>query len=365
MKNIYIIPIFVPHLGCPYKCVFCNQDEITGLKSKVNEEYIERTIEDYLKTIPQNAHIEVSFYGGSFTGIPLEIQKKFLSITQKYLILGSIDAIRLSTRPDYIDEVILDNLRRYGVSIVELGVQSMDNEVLLKSHRGHSVDDVYRASKLIKEHGFTLGLQIMIGLPGDNRQKLLETADKIISLKPAFVRIYPTLVLKGTYLEKMYNNGLYTPINLEDAVEMSKELYIKFKKNGIDVIRIGLQATDDININKDVVAGPFHPAFGQLVKSSIYKDVVEHILKNNDIKNCTVFIYINPRSVSTLVGHKKRNKVYLESKYEIKINIIQVDDVKEDSVLVEYDGNIFKESIENYIKNPLYNLKKIFIKRRI
>ncbi|MEG6566009.1 radical SAM protein [Thermoanaerobacterium saccharolyticum] len=349
MKDIYIIPIFVPHLGCPHKCVFCNQDEITGLKSEVNEEYVERTIEDYLKTIPKDAYVEVSFYGGSFTGIPLEMQKNFLSTAQKYLVSGSIDAIRLSTRPDYINEIILDNLKKYDVSIIELGVQSLDNEVLLKSHRGHSIDDVYKASKLIKEYGFTLGLQIMVGLPGDTRQKTLKTADAIISLKPAFVRIYPTLVLKGTYLEKMYKNGIYVPISLENAVEISKELYIKFKKNRIDVIRIGLQATDAINVNKDVIAGPFHPAFGELVKSSIYKDVIKHLFQNNDIKECTVFIYINPRSVSALVGNKKRNKIYLESEFGVKINIVQLDNLKDDSVLLEYDGHILKKSIEDYI----------------
>ncbi|OXT08620.1 radical SAM protein [Thermoanaerobacterium thermosaccharolyticum] len=349
MNNIYIIPIFIPHLGCPHKCVFCNQDEITGFKSKIDEEYVDNTIKQYLKTIPNESHIEVSFYGGSFTGIPLEKQKKFLSIAQKYIKSGEIDAIRLSTRPDYIDEAILDNLKKYGVSIIELGVQSMDGDVLLKSLRGHTADDVCNASKLIKKYGFTLGLQMMIGLPGDNRQRSLKTADEIISLQPEFVRIYPTLVVKGTYLEKMYRNGVYNPIDLESAVELSKILYIKFKKNGIDVIRIGLQATEDINISKDVVAGPFHPAFGQLVKSSIVKDILDSIFQNNGIKDGLVDIYTNPRSTSTMVGQKKRNKIYLETKYDTEIKIIQMADIPEDSVYVGFNGQLYKDSIENYI----------------
>ncbi|MFU0783897.1 MAG: tRNA U34 5-carboxymethylaminomethylation enzyme Elp3 (RNA elongator complex protein 3), contains radical SAM and acetyltransferase domains [Thermoanaerobacterium thermosaccharolyticum] len=349
MNNICIIPIFIPHLGCPHKCVFCNQDEITGFKSKIDEEYVDNTIKEYLKTIPNESHIEVSFYGGSFTGIPLEKQKKFLSIAQKYIKLGEIDAIRLSTRPDYIDEAILENLKKYGVSIIELGVQSMDKEVLLKSLRGHTDEDVRKASRLIKQYGFTLGLQMMIGLPGDNRQKSLKTADEIISLQPEFVRIYPTLVVKGTYLEKMYRNGVYEPIDLESAVELSKTLYIKFKKNDIDVIRIGLQATDDINVNRDVVAGPFHPAFGQLVKSSIVKDILDSVFHNNNIKNGLVDIYTNPRSTSTMVGQKKRNKIYLETKYDTEIKIIQMADIPEDSVYVGFNGQLYKDSIENYI----------------
>jgi len=206
-KKMYIIPLFIPHLGCPFKCVFCNQNSITGQQQEITEEYVRQTIETHLKTLPSNAEIEVSFFGGSFTGIPQDKQNLYLGIAKEYLDKGKIDAIRLSTRPDYIDTEILQNLKRYKVSIIELGVQSMDEEVLLKSRRGHTSEDVVKAVNLIRQYDFKLGLQIMIGLPGDNLEKSLNTAYKIVELKPDFVRIYPALVIKNTYLERMYARG--------------------------------------------------------------------------------------------------------------------------------------------------------------
>lgn len=349
MKNMYIIPIFIPHLGCPHKCVFCNQNEITGSKCIIDEEFVNNTIINYLKTIPTDSRIEVSFYGGSFTGIPIDDQKRYLNIAKKYLDMGEIDAIRLSTRPDYINDTILTNLKYYGVSIIELGVQSMDKDVLIKSQRGHTEKDVINASYLIKKNGFTLGLQMMIGLPGDDEKKAIKTAEKIISLKPDFVRIYPTLVVKGTYLEKMYKDGLYKPINLNDAVELSKELYIKFIRNNIDVIRIGLQTTKNINTNGDIIAGPFHPAFGQLVKSSIVKDMVDNIFYNNNIRDGLVTIYTNPKFVSIVTGQKKINKKYLEAKYNVYITIRQKDEVPLDDVCIKFNDNIYSDSLKSFI----------------
>ncbi|MDI6604685.1 MAG: radical SAM protein [Thermoanaerobacteraceae bacterium] len=351
MRNIFIIPIFVPHMGCPFKCVFCNQEEITGSKVMINEGYIHNTIEKYLKTIPKDSRKEVSFFGGSFTGIPIDIQRSFLKAAKAYLDKGLIDAIRLSTRPDYINSSILENLKEYNVSIIELGVQSMEMDVLEKSHRGHTPDDVVNAVKLIKEYGFTLGLQIMIGLPGDNNVKSLNTAKKIIELRPDFVRIYPTVVLKGTYLEKMYKDGLYVPLNLCDAVELSKELYIKFLKEDIPVIRIGLQTTENINNKKDIIAGPFHPAFGQLVESSIIKDMLNSIFKEKNIRNVNVCMILNPKYVSTVVGQKKYNIKYIEYKYDILINIKQSNTIPMDMIAILYKENIYRQRVIDYIKN--------------
>jgi len=220
-KTHYIIPIFVPHEGCPHTCVFCNQDSITGSCFKIDGDFVRGTIEEYLETIKrENSIVEVSFFGGTFTAININKQRELLAVAMEYKQCGKIDYIRLSTRPDYIDEAILDNLKQYKVDIIELGVQSLDDEVLIKSGRGHSSEDVTRASKLIKSYGFTLGHQIMLGLPGDTREKDIETTKKVISLEPDISRIYPSLVIKDTPMEQMLKAGIYKPYDIEEAVEI-------------------------------------------------------------------------------------------------------------------------------------------------
>lgn len=353
MKRMYIIPIFIPHMGCPFKCVFCDQNTITGFGENIDEKYIRNTIEGYLKTIPRNSKIEVSFYGGSFTGIPIYKQNLYLHIAKEYFDSGKIDAIRLSTRPDYINSSILDNLKRYNVSIIELGVQSMDDEVLVKSYRGHSSYDVVKAVNLIKRYDFKLGLQMMIGLPGDNLSKIRSTLQKIILLKPDFVRIYPTLVIKGTYLEKMYKDGVYTPFGFDETIEICKELYIVFLKNDINVIRIGLQPTDNINFNADIVSGPFHPAIGQVVESAIIRDMLEFIFRKNNIKNENLCIIANPKYFSTVIGQRKINKITLEDKFKLKINFKNTDKIPLESIAVIFDNRIIRMSKYDYIKNKL------------
>ena len=241
----YNIPIFVPHRGCPFDCVFCNQKRITGTQKEVTADDVHNIIGEYLKTLPsKNRRIEAAFFGGSFTGIPINEQSELLAAANEYLKKGDIDGIRLSTRPDYIDKEILDNLLKYGVTTIELGVQSMDDSVLKSSNRGHTREDVINAVKLIKEYPFTLGLQMMTGLPGDTDEKSLYTADEIIKLKPDIVRIYPTLTIKDTFLEKMYLTGKYKPQSVDEAVNLAKQLLLKFEKNNITVIRVGLQSTD-------------------------------------------------------------------------------------------------------------------------
>lgn len=266
----YIIPIFVPHLGCPHSCVFCNQQRITGLSTNVKIDDVKKKIEKSLKTIPRNKEkLEVAFYGGSFTGIEKEIQKGLLNVPYSYKKKGIIDEIRLSTRPDYINTEILGLLKRFEVDTIELGVQSLVNDVLKASGRGHVEEEVYRAAKLIKEHDFKLGLQMMIGLPKDTKERSLYTAKQIVSQQPDCVRIYPTLVIKDTSLEKLYLNGSYMPLSLDQAVNISTDLLLLFEYYNINVIRIGLQPTEKISLGKDVVAGPFHPSFRQLVESKI------------------------------------------------------------------------------------------------
>lgn len=351
MKDMFIIPIFIPHEGCPFKCVFCNQNTITGFGQEIDEKYIRNTIETHLKTIPKNSKIEVSFYGGSFTGIPIEKQETYLSIAKEYFDNKKIEAIRISTRPDYINFDILDNLKKYSVSTIELGVQSMDDDVLAKSHRGHSSYDVINAVNMIKKYNFKLGLQMMIGLPEDNLSKIRNTMQKIILLKPDFVRIYPTLIIKGTYLERMYRDGIYKPFELGETIKICKELYINFLKNDIDVIRIGLQPTENINFNADIIDGPFHPALGQLVESEIVRDILEFIFRKNNINNVDLCIITNPKYLSTVIGQKKINKIMLEDKFNLKISFRKTDKIPLESIAIIFDNRVIRTSKYEYIRN--------------
>ncbi|AJA48146.1 radical SAM domain-containing protein [Clostridium pasteurianum DSM 525 = ATCC 6013] len=303
-KRHYIIPIFVPHEGCPHNCVFCNQNTITGNSNLVNGEFVINIVEEYLKTIDrEKSIIEISFFGGTFTAINIDKQKELLSVAKSYKDRGKIDFIRLSTRPDYIDEFILDNLKTYGVDIIELGVQSMDDNVLKLSGRGHDYRDVFKASKLIKKYNFLLGHQIMPGLPGSNFEKDIYTAREVIKLKPDICRIYPALVIRDTPMEKMYISNTYNPYTLDKAVEVCKKIYGMMYVNNINVIRIGLQPTEEINIGKELIAGPFHPAFRELVQGSIYNDMILSVIPKQ--YKGVVFIEVNNKDISKLYANKK------------------------------------------------------------
>ncbi len=330
-KNYYIIPIFVPQEGCPHKCVFCNQDRITGLDETVTNETVRSTIEDYIKTINKsNATLEVSFFGGTFTCIEERKQKEFLKIAKEYKDKKIIDKIRLSTRPDYINEYILDYLKEYTVDIIELGVQSLDEEVLKKAGRGHTTEDVAKASQLVHEYGITLGHQIMPGLPGDTFEKDLKTAQRSIDMKPDICRIYPSLVIKDTPMEVMYRRKTYIPYTLDEAVEISRKMYDMYTARGINVIRIGLQPTDAIAEGRDVIAGPFHPAMRELVIGSLIAEKI--IEKCSDAEEIT--ININPKDISKLYADKKTYFKTIKS-YIKKINVIQNNDISRDKIIIE------------------------------
>jgi histone acetyltransferase (RNA polymerase elongator complex component) len=303
-KAHYIIPVFVPHEGCPHTCVFCNQESYNCSSFKIDGDYVRKTIEEYLSTMDRcNSIIEVSFFGGTFTAISLLKQKEILTVAKEYKDANRINYIRLSTRPDYINDEILSNLRNYNVDIIELGVQSLDEEVLVKAGRGHSSEDVEKATKLIKSYGFTLGHQIMLGLPGDTREKDIETTKKLIKLKPDFCRIYPSLVIKDTPMEKMLKLGLYKPYTLEEAVSITKEVYGLLTTKNITVIRIGLQPTEEINYGGDIIEGPFHPAFRELVEGSIYCDMIRTYL---EVHSELAEININSKEISKLYTNKKQ-----------------------------------------------------------
>ena len=315
-----IIPVFVPHRGCPYSCIFCNQKKISGQTDDITPEDVPRIIETHLDTVRPGSFVEVAFYGGSFTAIGKDLQKSFLEKASPYRTAGRVSEIRLSTRPDSIDGEILDMLRQYGVKTIELGVQSLNDEVLRASFRGHDAAAVYKAVSLIKEGGFRLGIQTMTGLPSDNREGCLDTARQVIAMSPQLVRIYPVLVIKGTGLEKMLLSGEYVPQSLDEAVELCAELLELYEARGINVIRIGLQATENIREGpgSEVAAGPVHPAFRQLVESKRMLRRIEAEIRRKGLagaKSLTVTTGLS--NVSNVIGQKRKNIKYLEKKYGI------------------------------------------------
>ncbi len=328
MKNQYIIPIFVPHLGCPNDCIFCNQRKISGQMKNITENDVRDTIEYYLGNFREkDAKIEVAFYGGSFTGIEPELQEKLLSAAYDYIKEKKVHSIRISTRPDYINKETLKRLKKYKVKTIELGVQSTNDFILERCKRGHKFEDVIKASKLIRRYRFTLGHQMMVGLPDSTEQDDINTAKDLIKLKPKMVRIYPVLVIKGTKLEEEYNKGEYEPLSVNQAVERCKELCYMFGKKKIQVIRIGLQNTENIcspsNENSEVVAGPYHETFRQLVESSIYYDIIVDKIKKFNTKVKEVEIVVNPQDVNNVVGYKRENVNKLKELYDVDVVIKQ------------------------------------------
>ena len=334
MKKQYIIPIFVPHLGCPNDCKFCNQKSISGQQKMITKEDVEKTIDFYLENIKdKETKKEVAFFGGSFTGIEEEKQEEFLQTAYKYIEQGKIDSIRISTRPDYINKQILKRLKKYKVETIELGVQSANDYILKQSNRGHTFKDVQKASKMIRWNGFKLGHQMMVGLPESTKLDEINTAKELIKLKPKMVRIYPVLVIKNTKLEKEYLEEKYKPLTVVQAVEISKELVKMFKQKGIEVIRIGLQNTDSITDpseeGSEVVAGPYHPAFRQLVESGLWYDMILEKIKKLNVKVKKVEVIVNPQDANNVIGHKRENIEKLKEMYALDLVVKQDTNIKQ------------------------------------
>ena len=290
MKKHAIIPIFIPHLGCPCQCVFCNQQKITARTKAVSTDEVRETVERYLSTLADldPSEIEIAFYGGSFTAIPIDAQTAYLEVANEYIDQGRVSSLHISTRPDCIDEEILSNLKRYNVSTIELGVQSFSDEVLRLSKRGHDSDTARKAAKLIKERGFKLGIQLMIGLPGDSLESCIYSARETVALSPELARLYPTLVIDGTELYDMYEDGSYEALSKEEALLRTKEMYKILHKAGINIMRVGLKSTDIIG-GSDLSAingGTYHPAFRQLVEGEIayetLKEQLDALMKKTD-----------------------------------------------------------------------------------
>ena len=333
MKKQYIIPIFVPHLGCPNDCIFCNQKAISGQKKNITKEEAKKIIEDYLKNIKEDAQIEIAFYGGSFTAIDEKLQDELLEVAYNFVKNGQVESIRISTRPDCIDKKTLKRLKKYKVKTIELGVQSANNYILERANRGHTFEDVKKASKMIRWNGFKLGHQMMVGLPESTRIDEINTAKALIKLKPKMVRIYPVLVVKNTKLEKEYLEGTYEPLPLVQAVETCKELVRMFADKKIEIIRIGLQNTEEIsdpeNKESEVVAGPYHPAFRQLVESGMWYDAIVGKIKKLNVKVKEVQVTVNPIDANNVIGHKKENVIKLKETYDVDLILKQDENIKQ------------------------------------
>jgi len=316
----FIIPLFLPHAGCPHQCVFCNQVSITGSRqAAVKTDQIRSQIHQFLEyKNDRRKPVQISFYGGNFLGLKNGEITRLLDLAAEFIRQGPVDSIRFSTRPDTITPEHLDIIAKYPVETIELGVQSMDDHVLELAERGHSAADTVRAVERLKQRQFTIGLQMMVGLPGDNETRSLITAEKIVGLQPDFVRIYPTIVVKNSQLAKMYQKGTYKPLSLTTAVTRVKKLYLHFKKHDIQVIRMGLQASEDLEDDATVLAGPYHPAFGHLVYSAVFYDAAQEALDSNKILSDTITISVSPRSISKMRGLNNENIKKLREKYHLK-----------------------------------------------
>lgn len=326
------IPIFIPELACPHQCIFCNQAKISGQQVIPQPEDIPSIVDTYLNTMNDGREVEIAFFGGSFTGIPLDLQEQYLQKAYKYLQEGKICGIRLSTRPDYINPRVIDLLKRYGVTTIELGAQSTNDDVLMASGRGHKSDAIRQAADMIHSAGFHLGLQMMIGLPHDTYERSRQTVEDIISLGADNTRIYPTLVIKGTQLAKLFELGRYTPLDLDTAVAWAKDFYLRFESAGLTILRVGLHASEELTHEKSLLAGPYHKSFKELMMTKIWAEILNKEL--NGISNKEIRLEVNPSQINFVWGYAGQNKKIFEekgltvklqgdsslSKYEMKIN---------------------------------------------
>lgn len=308
MKH-YNIPIFIPELACPNRCIYCNQRHISGQLQAVKPEEIKQIIEQHLATFIRPSEVELAFFGGSFTGIDKKDMLTYLQIVQPYIEQGEIKSIRISTRPDYINEKILDILQQYNVKDIELGAQSLNEEVLAFAKRGHTVRDVENASQLIKSYGFSLGLQMMIGLPLDTVEKSKETAKKILKLGAESTRIYPTLVINNTDLADLYRQNKYKALSLDKAVDWTAEIYKIFSQSSIKILRVGLHPSEALINGTELLAGPFHVSFKELVLTKIWQEKFEKLPIN------TKTILVNPKEINYAIGYNSKNKQLLQKKF--------------------------------------------------
>jgi len=311
------IPVFVPHLGCPNDCVFCNQKKITGCQ-KYDYEFATRQITEQLTTTDIHTdNVQIAFFGGSFTGIERTSMIAMLEVAAQFIKAGQVRSVRISTRPDYIDTEILNILKEYNVTDIELGIQSMDDSVLNTAERGHSAADSLRAAELIISHGFNFVGQMMVGLPDSDLDKEIMTAKEICNMGACGVRIYPTLVFQNTELENWYINGKYIPLTVTEAAYRCSKIIKVFDDHNVPIIRLGLCETDNLRTEGSVVAGPYHPAIGEISENLFYQNEIEKLIVDNGSKtqDRILSVFVSSGSISKAIGQKKSNKLYLYAKY--------------------------------------------------
>ena len=324
-----ILPIFVPHAGCPNDCVFCNQKRISGSLHPASAD----TVREALSALAPGSGYELAFYGGSFTAIPESEQEALLSAVVPSRENGAVASLRVSTRPDAVTPEKLERLRRYGVETVELGAQSMCDEVLLRSGRGHTREDTVRAAKLVKEFGFTLILQMMTGLPASSDERDIDSARSIAALSPDGVRVYPTVIIRDTPLETLWREGKYREHTVEDAVRVCAEILPIFEEAHIPVIRLGLNPTDELS-GGSAVGGAYHPALGELVRSRIWRGREEKLLKETP-PGASVILTVPQNQVSAATGQHRCNITWLTDKYRLKSLKIRPADISGAEISVQ------------------------------
>ena len=315
----FIVPIFIPHAGCPHRCIFCEQTQTTGESDTFpTATKIHAAISQFLSYQNQPGRwTEISFYGGNFLGLPVDRIKAYLEIANVYVQSGRVDGIRFSTRPDTVNLERMDLISPFPVSTIEIGVQSMNDSVLTQSRRGHTAQNTRDAMALLTQKRTRIGLQMMVGLPGDTADTALESGNQIARLQPDFVRIYPCIVLEGSALAHAYARGHYTPLSLNQAVDQVKSLYKLFLKANIPVIRMGLQPTDQLNAQTGIIAGPFHPSFGELVLSALWLEALQKMLRELKLSTQPLEIRMHPGLVSRINGHKHKNIDQIKSEFHL------------------------------------------------
>jgi histone acetyltransferase (RNA polymerase elongator complex component) len=343
----FIVPVFIPHAGCPHRCVFCNQWAIAG-RPEMPAESIDvlATAREFFRLRGRRRGLaQIAFFGGNFLGLPKQRVRELLTLAAEWIRTGELDGIRFSTRPDTVEPQVLDLIDGFPVQCVELGVQSMDDEVLRCSRRGHAAADTTTAVQRLKARGYQVGLQLMVGLPGDEEPRLMETGRRIADLDPAFVRIYPTLVLTGSLLAEWYRAGCYRPLDLKEAVDLTMKLYRLFRQRGIPVIRMGLQPTDELSAETTVVAGPYHPAFGHLVQSACFLDALRKALRHRPVFDETLELCVHPRNISNTRGQRNANCAALRREFGFEAVRVVPDPGLDDALIALPQGvliNVYK-----------------------
>ncbi len=339
-----IIPIFIMNRGCPHRCTFCNVRLTAGThRERLSEAEFRDTVQRHFESIKrQTDHIQIAFFGGNFTGMNKNDQIDLLRLAEPFIKQGLVNSVRISTRPDYIEPECLERLKAFNVTTVEIGAQSMVDNVLNLANRGHSAADVTKAMRMLTEGGFETVVHLMAGLPGDNPSHFKDTVEKIISLKPNMVRIHPTIVFADTHLEKDYLNGNYVPLSLTEAIEICKCALIKFEEAHIPVIRLGLQTTREMETPGSIIAGPYHPAFRSLVEESFFYDMAFSLLQAERPQNKGVTFIVSPKDVSSFRGQKNRNLKKIKAYFDLAdIKVLSDPHQPRRSLNIKSDNKVF------------------------